>query len=91
MEREQLVGARFRGGARHPICSTQVRALAAMGTNLYAGGNFSTAGGNSADGIAQWNGSGWSPLGPGLGYVYALAVMGTDLYAGGEFLVCRAH
>ena len=66
--------------------ATQVRALAVMGTNLYAGGNFSTAGGNSADGIAEWNGSGWSPLGPGLGYVYALAVMGTDLYAGGEFL-----
>ena len=66
--------------------ATQVRALTVMGTNLYAGGNFTTAGGNPADGIAEWNGSGWSPLGPGLGYVYALAVIGTNLYAGGEFL-----
>ncbi|HVM49225.1 MAG TPA: hypothetical protein VMU04_14435 [Candidatus Acidoferrum sp.] len=68
-----------------PYASTQVRALAVMGTNLYAGGNFSTAGGNPADGIAQWNGSGWSPVGPGLGYVYALGVVQSNLYAGGNF------
>ena len=69
-----------------PYASTLVDALAVSGTNLYAGGNFSMAGGNAADGIALWNGSGWLPLGPGLGYVYSLAVSGTTLYAGGDFL-----
>lgn len=34
--------------------------------NLYAGGNFDTAGGVSAIDIAMWNGAGFSPLGGGL-------------------------
>jgi len=66
-----------------------VYALAVSGTNLYAGGNFTTAGGLPANGIAQWNGSRWSALGPGMGtnfpWVQALAVSGTNLYAGGTF------
>ena len=33
---------------------------------MYAGGYFRTAGGRSANYIAQWNGSSWSALGPGL-------------------------
>ncbi|SPE58146.1 exported hypothetical protein [Verrucomicrobia bacterium] len=60
-----------------------VNALAVSGTNLYAGGSFSTAGGVPATNIAKWDGSAWSALGSGLnGYVEALAVSGTDLYAG---------
>ena len=58
------------------------------GTNLYAGGYFTTAGGAPAIGIAKWNGSAWSALGSGRemnGSVYALAVSGTNLYAGGNF------
>ena len=31
--------------------------------NLYAGGNFTTAGGVAANYIAKWNGSAWSALG----------------------------
>jgi hypothetical protein len=63
-----------------------VYSLAASGTNLYAGGQFTTAGGTNANCIAQWNGSSWSPLGSGInGPVYALAVLGTNLYAGGVF------
>jgi hypothetical protein len=51
---------------------------------------FSTAGGVTANGIAKWDGSTWSAVGPGLGgtaypCVSALAVSGTDLYAGGDF------
>jgi hypothetical protein len=63
-----------------------VYALAVSGTNLYAGGKFTMAGGNAASYIAKWDGNSWSALGSGMnGYVYTLAVSGTNLYAGGEF------
>ena len=72
------------GDERHYVC-----ALAVSGSDLYAGGEFTTAGGSAANRIAKWNGSAWSALGSGMGgdypYVYALAVSGSDLYAGGEF------
>ena len=63
------------------------------GPALYAGGDFTTAGGVSAERIAKWNGASWSALGaPGSGMndaVYALAVFDDGsrpaLYAGGAF------
>ncbi len=65
-------------------------------TALYAGGDFSRAGDQTADGIAKWDGSSWSPLGSGVsvngflpGPVYALTVFddgtGHALYVGGGF------
>ncbi len=77
-----------------------VYALAVSGTNLYAGGYFTTAGGVAVTNIAKWDGSTWSAVGSGSGMqpfsvsfastgysseVYALAVSGTTLYAGGNF------
>ena len=72
-----------------------VEALAVSGSNLNAGGAFSHAGGVSANSIAEWNGSSWSALGPGISYpltglgygpfVDALAVAGTNLFVGGTF------
>jgi len=71
-----------------------VSALAVLGNDLYAGGAFTTAGGNPANYIAKWDGSSWSALGSGVSYpfdfkasatVYALAVSSGDLYAGGRF------
>ena len=40
-----------------------VFALAVNGTDVYAGGYFTTAGGVSANGIAKWDGTTWAPLG----------------------------
>lgn len=75
--------------------NTRVRALAVFdsgsGPFLFAGGEFTTAGGISAPGIARWNGSTWSSVGSTVtnGWVHSLAVVdlgsGPRLYAGGNF------
>lgn len=66
-----------------------VRALYVSGDHLYAGGDFTTAGGVTVNHIARWDGTSWSPLGDGLseggGLVSAIVKMGDDLYAGGQF------
>ncbi len=55
--------------------------------NLYAGGQFTTAGGVAANRIAKWDGTSWSALGTGMSsIVYALAFDASgNLYAGGQF------
>src|SRR5689334_21588647 len=66
--------------------NSDVRALAVSGDDLYAVGEFTTAGGSTVNYVAKWDGSNWSALGSGVdGYVDALAVSGTTLYAGGDF------
>ena len=61
------------------------------GPALYAGGDFSSAGGVAANRVAKWNGTSWSALGVGVsgGFVYALAAYddggGSKLYVGGGF------
>ncbi len=68
------------------------------GPALFAAGEFTSAGSDSASSIARWSGGVWSPLGGGLtmsivdptpGRVTALALhddgTGTALYAGGFF------
>ena len=65
-----------------------VTALALDGTgNLYVGGTFNYAGGQPATNIAKWDGTNWSPVGPGLNNsVSALAFDNSgNLYAGGAF------
>ena len=67
-----------------------VQALAVSGTDLYAGGYFTTAGGVTVNSIAKWNGSTWSALGSGVTggsnpVIHAIAFSGNDLYAGGIF------
>ncbi|MCI0477820.1 MAG: hypothetical protein L0Y55_16380 [Anaerolineales bacterium] len=63
-----------------------VYALAISGSDVYAGGTFTTAGSNPANYIAKWNGTAWSALGTGTdSVVFALAISGGDIYAGGVF------
>jgi hypothetical protein len=81
--------AKWNGTAWSPVGSgmnNSVNALAARGSDIYAGGLFTAAGTVTANFIAKWDGSGWSLLGSGTnGFVYAIAVNGSNLYAGGTF------
>lgn len=89
--------AKWDGTAWHPIGtgefygyydSTCIRALAKLGTNLFAGGAFYTDDvGSGINGhIARWDGSAWKSLGYGANmFVYALSVLGDELYVGGQF------
>jgi len=63
-----------------------VRALAARGVELFAGGDFETAGGEPVHGIARWDGRRWRALATGVdGSVRAIAISGSTVYVGGEF------
>ncbi len=96
--------ARWDGSAWHPLGAglvqedsygqdlAMVRSLAWNDGLLYAAGRFVKAGGVSAFNIASWNGTSWSPVGPGIPYdpyigisVNALAFFQGELYAGGDF------
>src|ERR1051326_5807226 len=66
--------------------SSYVDWLAVSGSNVYAGGTFTNAGGIAANHMARWDGSSWSAIGSGMNAeVKALAVSGGDPYAGGSF------
>jgi hypothetical protein len=80
-------------GCKDAFCSPTVYAIATTGSDVYAGGRFTTAGGIPASGIATWNGHSWSALGGGVGsgiydgVVRALVVSsGKNVYAGGQFV-----
>ena len=63
MGRQRLVGPGSGISGSECLCN----ALAVSGTNLYAGGYFTKAGGVPANYIAKWDGSAWSALGSGTG------------------------
>ncbi|HET6261610.1 MAG TPA: hypothetical protein VFG99_05155, partial [Chloroflexia bacterium] len=93
--------ARWSGGRWHSLGSGPsngvngfVGAIAtggSSGTEVYVAGDFTMAGGISANNIARWNGSQWSALGSGLrltggdAWITTLAVSGSNVYAGGDF------
>jgi outer membrane protein assembly factor BamB len=63
-----------------------VNALAIGGSTLYAGGDFTLAGGQPASRVAAWNGTSWTPLGSGVNNVVeAIALTSDSIYAGGGF------
>jgi hypothetical protein len=68
--------------------STYVSALVMDATShLYAGGQFTTAGGVLVSNVAVWDGTAWSAMGSGMNnYVYTLAFDPVhNLYDGGQF------
>ncbi len=66
-----------------------VRAITASGSDIYVGGNFTTAGGITVNRVAKWDGSSWSALGigvtGGINGVAAITVSGSSVFAGGFF------
>ncbi|MGH7991033.1 MAG: hypothetical protein ACREDS_12695, partial [Limisphaerales bacterium] len=78
--------ARFDGTNWYPFgtgigpvaSSTVVRAIAVTNGNVYVGGEFSSAGGVSAQNIARWDGTNWYALGSGPGGVAASITVRTD-------------
>ncbi|MBI5476570.1 MAG: hypothetical protein HY964_07510 [Ignavibacteriales bacterium] len=65
-----------------------VLSLAILNGDLFAAGNFDTAGNINANCIARWDGVNWNPLGVGINkyrYVYALCPYNNELFVGGEF------
>lgn len=54
--------------------------------NLYVAGNFGQAGGQTANGVAVWDGSSWNALGDGFDQeAYCIGTYRDVIYAGGQF------
>jgi len=73
--------------------NSYVVAIAAVGTDIYAGGLFRSAGGVPATSIARWDGQAWHSVGGGVqwdaygdGSINAFGIFGNRLYAVGAFL-----
>jgi len=71
--------------------AAQVNAIAYFNNRVYAGGSFTTAGGNSINNIAEFNPltMSWASFGTLTGTVRALASFNGSLYAGGTFGIKR--
>jgi hypothetical protein len=72
--------------------TTPINALAVRGTNLFAAGTITNAGGVEVRGIARWDGEQWHAMGsgfemiPGNPTLSALAMFEDSLYVGGLFV-----
>jgi trimeric autotransporter adhesin len=63
-----------------------VHALMVQGSDVYAGGDFTSAGGVRVNGVARWDGTAWHALGTGVeGVVTAIVASGADLFVAGTF------
>ena len=74
------------GGGTYPY----VFSILVHGTDVYVGGMYTIAGGQTVNGIAKWNGTAWSGLGSGFGYgnacgAYAMCMFNNKLVCGGIF------
>ncbi len=62
---ELLPGAFGGVSATFPPASTTIRSVAAIGDELFVGGNFDSTGGAAVTGLARWDGLAWSDVGGG--------------------------
>lgn len=64
----------------------EVMCMTSDGTDIIAGGKFSSSDTAQVNHIARWNNSKWNSLGSGLnGNVHALTTFNNEIIAGGEF------
>lgn len=76
-------------GLKASSTAPPVTELAFLGTNLYATGNFTNAGGITATHVAKWNGSAWSSIGA-LNSIGDRAVSNSgSIYFCGEFNIAN--
>ena len=73
--------------------NNEIRSIAFdASNNLYVGGNFDEAGGNTANRIAVYDGNRWSTLGAGTsGFVQAITTTDEYIYAGGNFAIAGGN
>ena len=70
-----------------------VSTLATNGSNLYVGGEFTSAGGTAVNNVTSWNGSAWSTLAGGVSNavddqpVSGITVEGSTVYVAGMFTI----
>ena len=76
-------------GLKTPPNNSPVSALAVLGPDLYAIGNFTNAGGVAASGIARWNGSSWLPNGALNGTKSRMISNAASLYISGDFNIAN--
>jgi len=76
-------------GLKGPPNSGPVSAIAALGTDLYAIGSFTNAGGATASGIARWNGAAWIPNGALNGAKSRMISNAASLYISGDFNIAN--
>lgn len=74
-----------------PGIQDEVSSLVSDGTNVFAAGSFSNAGGAPAKNIARWDASGWHSLGDGVsGQIRQIALQENALFVIGNFNVAGA-
>lgn len=67
-------------------CNAQVSCLMPLDGSLFAGGNFTMAGGDPASRTARWTGSAWEAMGSGVNDdVFTHCMFRDTLYIGGRF------
>lgn len=75
------------GGIAITDSTNYVKALHVFNNELYAGGNFDSAGTASAANIAKWNGTGWQQISNGTDdAVLGFHTHNNELYVGGFFV-----
>ncbi len=79
------LGSGLEGVTSEVEVSALITADDGNGPRLYAGGEFTVAGGVASNNIASWDGAAWSPLDTGV--TDAVLAMTTQVHGSGEWLV----